>query len=137
MPNYPWSKYLAAAVIAASAVTIGDANAAGQTQQVSQIAQAVSPPAAVTLPEVTVRRRPDPSWYYDPYTSGHVQRPSSLNHIAFQHFKVPAGYDGNVAMHPYTSGLGPCTEHHDLGCGPSSRGWVIKPSHYEQFPFNQ
>jgi hypothetical protein len=60
-----------------------------------------------------------------------------LNHIPLQHFKVPAGYDANVSMHPCTSGLGPCTEHHDLGCGPSSRGWVIKSSHYEQSPFNQ
>jgi hypothetical protein len=129
---------LAAAVIAASAAAAtGDANAADQTQQISQISQAMSPPAVVALPQVVVRPRPDASWYYDPYTSGHVQRPSSLNHIPFQHFKVPAGYDADAAMHPYTSGLGPCTEHHDLGCGPSSRGWVIKPSHYEQSPFNQ
>jgi hypothetical protein len=135
MRYYPRSMRLAAAVIAVSAAAAaGKANAVDQTQQISQT---MNPPAAATLPEVVVRPRPDPSWYYDPYTSGHVQRPSSLNHVAFRHFKVPAGYDANVAMHPYTSGMGPCTEHHDLGCGPSSRGWVIKPSQYERPPFNQ
>jgi hypothetical protein len=135
MRNYLGSKCLAAAVVVASAAAAtGNANAADQTQQISQ---AMSPPAAVALPQVVVRPRPDPSWYYNPYTSGHALRSSSLNHIAFQHFKVPAGYDADVAKHPYTSGLGPCTEHHDLGCGPSSRGYVIKPSHYEQAPFNQ
>jgi hypothetical protein len=135
MRCYPKSMRFAAAVIAVSVVAAtGNANAAEQLQQISQ---AMSRPAPVTLPQVVVRPRPDPSWYYDPYTSGHAARPSSLNHIAFQHFKVPAGYDSNVAMHPYTSGMGPCTEHHDLGCGPSSRGWVIKPSQYERPPFNQ
>jgi hypothetical protein len=135
MRNHPRSMLLAAAAFAVSAaVAAGDAKAADQTQQALPSTMS---PAAATLPEVVVRSRPDPSWYYDPYTSGHAQRPSSLNHIAFQHFKVPVGYDANVTMHPYTSGMGPCTEHHDLGCGPSSRGWVIKPSQYERPPFNQ
>jgi hypothetical protein len=64
MRYHPKSIFMAAAVVAASAtVAIGNANAADQPQQ---IAQAMNPPVAITLPQVVVRPRPDPSWYYDP-----------------------------------------------------------------------
>ena len=70
--------------------------------------------AAATLPEVVVR----------PNFPGH--------------YTVPTGYDSNVWLHPYTSGLGPCTE----GASPSQgchhdTGHPILPSHYERAPFNQ
>jgi hypothetical protein len=92
----------------------------------------------VTLPEVVVHPDPRPGWYYDPYTSGRAQRPSSLNHIPFQHYKVPVGYDAAVALHPYTSGFGPCAE----GASPAQgcrhpTGNPMPPSHYERSPFNQ
>ena len=43
-------------------------------------------------------------------------------------YHVPPGFDVDVALHPYTSGLGPCPE------GALGSGWktgIIKPSHYE------
>ncbi|MBV8777127.1 MAG: hypothetical protein JO258_08020 [Alphaproteobacteria bacterium] len=54
------------------------------------------------------------------------------------HYRVPAGYDSDPALHPYTSGLGPCTE----GAEPSQgcthpTGKPIPPSHYEKPPFNR
>jgi hypothetical protein len=54
------------------------------------------------------------------------------------HYRVPAGYDADVALHPYTSGIGPCTE----GASPSqgchhATGNPIAPSHYEQPAFTR
>jgi hypothetical protein len=54
------------------------------------------------------------------------------------HWTVPAGYDSDVTMHPYTSGIGPCVE----GAMPSQgchhpTGNPISPSHYERPPFNR
>jgi len=54
-----------------------------------------------------------------------------LGYVPSTHFQVPPGYDADVSMHPYTSGIGPCTEgampsqgcHHDTGK-------PIPPSHY-------
>src|SRR5215472_4752256 len=70
---------------------------------------AAAPPGSVVLPDVTVQgqRGPNPG-----------------------HYRVPAGYDADAALHPYTSGLGPCTE----GAQPSqgcrhSTGTPIQPSH--------
>ncbi len=48
------------------------------------------------LPSVTV------------YTSG--PRASSANTVKGGHFQVWAGYDADVALHPYTSNLGPNPE---------------------------
>jgi len=122
----------------AAVVTVANASAdaAEPMQQVAQTAGAAA--GAVTLPEVVVHPSPQPGWYYDPYTSGRAQRPSSLNHVPFQHYKVPIGYDAAVAMHPYTSGFGPCTE----GANPAQgcrhpTGNPIPPSHYERAPFNR
>lgn len=132
MSNYPSSMSLAAAVFATlGTVTSVNANAADQTQQVEQ---AMIPPTAVTLPEVVVHAMP-PDWRYDPYTSGGTAKASSLNHIPFKHFKVPVGYDADVAMHPYTSAFGPCAEGgRGAGCEPW-HGYLIKPSRYERPPF--
>lgn len=87
------------------------------------------------LPEVVVHPQ---SWSYDPYVHGQGPRASSMDRIKPEHFTVPVGYDFNVALHPYTSGIGPCTE----GASPSQgcrhpTGNPIPPSHYERAPFNQ
>ncbi|HTW50869.1 MAG TPA: hypothetical protein VME45_03135 [Stellaceae bacterium] len=52
------------------------------------------------------------------------------------HYRVPAGYDSDVALHPYTSGLGPCTQAAtpDQGCHHPT-GHPIPPSHYDRPPF--
>jgi hypothetical protein len=132
------SASLGVAMLAAAIVTAANARADAGTpmQQVAQIAGAAA--GAVTLPEVMVHPSPQPGWYYDPYTSGRAQRPSSLNHIPFQHYNVPAGYDAAVAMHPYTSGFGPCI----MGATPAQgcrhpTGDPVPPFHYERPPFNQ
>jgi hypothetical protein len=80
---------------------------------VGAAAQALPTPATATLPDVIV-------------------------HQNTGHWTVPAGYDSDVAMHPYTSGIGPCTE----GAAPSqgchhSTGNPISPSRYERPPFNR
>jgi hypothetical protein len=81
-----------------------------------QIAQGAGAAAAVTLPGVTV----------------------VAPRKGAEHYAVPVGYDSNVWLHPYTSGLGPCLE----GATPSQgchhpTGNPIPPSHYERAPFNQ
>jgi hypothetical protein len=97
---------LSAAVLAATIVVANvHADAANADPRVTQTAA-----ATVTLPPVVVHPTPPSSWYYDPYTSGRSQHASSLNHVPWSHYKVPVGYDANVAMHPYTSGFGPCAE---------------------------
>lgn len=89
---------------------------AGAVAQTVYPAPYRAPAAAITmLPEVVVPGRAVPS---------------------SPHYRVPAGYDANVAMHPYTSGLGPCTE----GAVPSqgchnATSHPIPPSHYERPPF--
>lgn len=126
-PSLGLKAMIFAAMITAAST---NANATDRSQQVSQAGTGAT--VAMTLPEVVIRPRPDTSWYYNPYTSGHAQRPSSLNHIPYQHYKVPTGYDADVAMHPYTSRLGPCIDASDPGrCPP------VPLSHYERPPFNQ
>jgi hypothetical protein len=132
-PCHHWAIAFATVVFAAAASA--NADAMEQSAQVAQTSEAL---ATTALPEVIVRPLPPSRWYYNPYTSGRTQRPSSLNNILFQHFKVPPGYDAAVALHPYTSGLGPCTE----GAQPSQgcrhpTGTPIPASRYEHSPFNQ
>jgi hypothetical protein len=82
---------------------------------------------AITLPDVVVTPQP--------YARGSSPRPSSENRIPVSHFRVWLGYDSQVALHPYTSGLGPCPEGGSgAGCEPW-HGSLIKPSHYERPPF--
>ncbi len=129
-----------AATVFAAAITAAHADSTIQTGAPSvsqQVAETVVP--SVSLPPVeVVRPRPQPSWYYDPYVTGRGQKASSLEHIPYQHFTVPVGYDKDVTMHPYTSLIGPCPE----GASPSQgcrhdTGKPITPSHYERAPFNQ
>jgi hypothetical protein len=53
------------------------------------------------------------------------------------HYKVPAGYDSDVSLHPYTSGLGPCTEGAAPSTGCRHPTILIQPSHYERAPFKR
>ena len=83
----------------------------------SAYAQIVTTPPSRALPDVTAQGQTAPG-------------------RTAPHYRVPPGYDADVAMHPYTSGLGPCTE----GASPSqgchhSTGTPISPSHYEQPAF--
>jgi hypothetical protein len=62
-----------------------------------------------------------------------IQLPSVnvLGYVPPTHFQAPPGYDTDVSMHPYTSGIGPCPE----GASPSQgchhdTGHPIPPSHY-------
>jgi hypothetical protein len=123
------------------AITVTAANAAsilgGADPATQQLA--AQPSGILALPEIFISPAPnqDPR-YYDPYTSGHSQHASSLNNLRVPHYKVPVGYDSMMAMHPYTSLIGPCTEGAtpSQGCRHAS-GAPIQPSHYERPPFNQ
>jgi len=93
----------------------------------AQVAPAPAPSA--TLPDIFVPGSPDARGY-SAYARPATPRPSA------PHYQVPAGYDADVALHPYTSGIGPCTE----GASPSQgchhpTGQPIPPSHYERPPF--
>jgi hypothetical protein len=60
---------------------------------------------------------------------------AQLGDVRATHFRVWAGYDADVALHPYTSNCGPCPEGQiGTGCG-ESHGTMIKPSKYERSPF--
>jgi hypothetical protein len=63
-------------------------------------ASAATPgPNSVTLPEVAV---------FTPYSNcGIGPRVSSFGTIRTGHYEVPPGFDANVPLHPYTSGIGP------------------------------
>jgi hypothetical protein len=84
-------------------------------------ANAVPAPNRVTLPQVTVFGfKIDPR----PYSSSGVgPRVSSFGTVRTEHYQVPEDFDANIAMHPYTSGIGPWP-------GPGSWGPLDKsPSH--------
>jgi hypothetical protein len=55
-------------------------------------------------------------------------RVSSGNAPRADHYEVPLDFDGDVASHPYTSGLGPCP---DGGMGARCPN-TIPPSHYNR-----
>ena len=114
-------------VIASALVfTVGGISLSASSQAVAQVAP---PPAAATaLPDVFV-----PGAHgYGGYTTRAAPGRSA------PHYRVPAGYDADVALHPYTSGLGPCPQ----GATPSQgchhpTGHPIPPSHYDRPPFDQ
>lgn len=114
-------------IVGALVFTAGAIGLPASRQADAQVAPAPAPSA--TLPEVFVPGAPDARGY-GAYTSPAIPRPNT------PHYQVPAGYDADVAMHPYTSGIGPCTE----GAAPSQgchhpTGHPIEPSHYERMPF--
>jgi len=112
MRDFARSAALGAAILtlgalAANADPVGRTNTAATPPQISALPSS-TPVPVIQLPPVNV--------------PGYV--PST-------HYQVPPGYDADVAMHPYTSGLGPCTE----GASPSQgchhdTGKPISPSHY-------
>jgi len=57
-------------------------------------------------------------------------RVSSENAVRAEHYEVPPDYESNVALHPYTSGLGPCPQGGPGKLACSSE--VIPPSHYNR-----
>jgi hypothetical protein len=57
-------------------------------------------------------------------------RASSANTVRADHYEVPPGYDNDVALHPYTSGLGPCPQGGPGKLACSSE--VIPPSHHNR-----
>jgi len=57
-------------------------------------------------------------------------RVSSENTVRSEHYEVPPDYDSNVALHPYTSGLGPCPQGGPGKLSCSSE--VIPPSHHNR-----
>lgn len=75
--------------------------------------------SAMALPNLTVF-----SPESQPHTSGFSPRGASANTVRASHFQVWGGYDASVALHPYTSNIGP---------GPEAA--PIQPSHYERTPF--
>ena len=75
--------------------------------------------AATTLPEVVVRPGSQGGYYMAPYVNGYGYK------TQVQLYQVPADFDRNVALHPYTSRLGPCVDGSNPGgCPP------VPPSHY-------
>lgn len=123
------------AAIFASVLAVATANASITHQELVALTGAANSPA-VTLPDVTVSPAPQFRWQYDQNMPG--PRASSEHRNPASHYQVPPGYDRMVAMHPYTSGYGVCTE----GASPSQgchhpTGTPIPPSHYERMPFMQ
>jgi hypothetical protein len=57
--------------------------------------------------------------------------------ISAQHYKVPTGYDADVSLHPYTSGIGPCAEGASPSTGCKRPSILIAPSNYDRPPFNR
>jgi hypothetical protein len=87
-------------------------------------ADATPAPNSVTLPEVTVFGfKNDPR----PYSrSGVGPRVSSFGPVRTEHYQVLEDFDANIALHPYTSGIGPWP---GLGTGgPLDK----RPSHYSR-----
>jgi hypothetical protein len=87
--------------------------------QLAALAPAGASPNAVALPDLTVYAPES-----QPYASGFSPRGGSANTVRAAHFHVWAGYDASVALHPYTSNIGP---------GPEAA--PIQPSRYERLPF--
>ncbi len=83
------------------------------------VAPGDAPPNAIALPDLIVYAPES-----QPYASGFSPRGGSANTVRAAHFHVWAGYDASVALHPYTSNIGPGTE-----------AAPIQPSRYERAPF--
>jgi len=68
--------------------------------------QIAAAPATVTLPTVVVHPVPDPSWYYDPYTSSHGPRASSNSTLRVP--RVPKPTPTSWYYNAYTGGATTC-----------------------------
>jgi hypothetical protein len=103
---------------------------AGPSQPSGRLLAALPPstamptPNRITLPDVTV---------FAPYSSRGVgPRVSSFGTIRTEHYEVSPDFDENIAMHPYTSGIGPWP-------GPGTSGSPDKPRshHFRQQLFRK
>ena len=79
---------------------------------------------SLTLPDVTVLApTPPPGYHMVPYVNAYGHK------TMVRHYQVPPGYDANLNMHPYTSGIGPWP-------GPGTWGTFMAgskpPSHYNK-----
>ena len=101
----------------AGPMPLSDAEAAAT--QLAALAPGRASPGAAKLPNLTVDPRES-----QPYTSGLSPRGGTANTVRAAHFQVWGGYDASVALHPYTSNIGP---------GPEAAR--IQPSRYERAPF--
>jgi hypothetical protein len=101
----------------ADPVRLSDAKPAAT--QLAALVPAGASPNAVALPDLIVYAPES-----QPYASGFSPRGGSANTVRAAHFHVWAGYDASVALHPYTSNIGPGTEVAPL-----------QPSRYERAPF--
>jgi hypothetical protein len=103
---------------AAGTVTNGVRGSQSQGRDLAALPPSTAMPAPnrITLPEVTV---------FAPYSSRGVgPRVSSFGTIRTEHYEVSPDFDENIAMHPYTSGIGPWP-------GPGTSGSPDKPrSHH-------
>jgi hypothetical protein len=122
------------AAIFASVLAIATANASVTHQELVALSGGANSVSA-TLPDVTIS---PPAPFASFYDTGHSPKVGSEHYIPASHYTVPPGYDAMVAMHPYTSGFGVCTE----GASPAQgchhpTGTPIPPSHYERMPFMQ
>ncbi|HEY1795903.1 MAG TPA: hypothetical protein VGG57_07270 [Stellaceae bacterium] len=123
------------AALVASMLTFTAANASTTHQELVALTGGANN-GAVTLPEVTIS--PAAPSGVSLYDTGHSPKVSSEHYIQPSHYQVPAGYDGMVAMHPYTSGMGVCTEAASPAQGCSHpTGTPIPASHYDRVPFDQ
>jgi hypothetical protein len=101
----------------AGPVPLSDAGTAAT--QIAALAPDRASPSVTKLPNLTVDPRES-----QPYTSGFSPRGGTANTVRATHFQVWGGYDASVALHPYTSNIGP---------GPEAA--PIQPSRYERAPF--
>lgn len=98
--------------------------------QLAALGSQSATPTLLTLPPVTAYPRK-----VEPHAPDLGPRAASVGALRVPHFRVWDGYDLDVALHPYTSRIGPCPEgSNGSGCGQPA-GQVIKPSRYEQTPF--
>jgi hypothetical protein len=83
----------------------GSCQSPGRTLAALPPTDPTPPPGDIVLPDVNVfglKTHPRP---YS--TPGVGPRVSSFGTIKGEHYEVPPDFDANVALHPYTSGMGP------------------------------
>ena len=106
-------------IAAAYAAPVRDSGVAPTATQIAALALGGASANAIALPDLAVYASES-----QPYTSGFSPRGGSENTVRATHFQVWAGYDASVALHPYTSNIGPGTE-----------AAPIQHSRYERAPF--
>jgi hypothetical protein len=105
------------AIAYADPVQISDVGTAAT--QIAALAASDASPNTIALPDLAAYAPES-----QPYMNGFSPRGGSANTVRATHFQVWAGYDASVALHPYTSNIGP---------GPEAA--PIQPSRYERAPF--